>query len=328
MKIYSSATNVRASVAYVLCFSIMLFASSYEGTIGKYPVWIAFDSHLPDGNIKGTYFYSSTGLDIQLEGIKAGNVFSFTEYDKSGKATGKLQCAIAGNELSGTWINSSGKKKLEIKARETNPERMKDAQCEAQLDSHDQKMLNTEFPAEECTNPALSYNYKSKYIRSVQLVAEYTCGPYPSSQSRRKVYNALTGKDINFWEEIEPGKVAEAKAYLQSETQKKFKECRAAYPDSEWVEAFKGYPEKSGVSEEDLDENPKASLDKIFTVKNADQIMTEFYIDSEGANLGRCLLFEFAHVMQAMDFCAYVVFTKKELKKYLKSNSILLNIAK
>jgi hypothetical protein len=326
MNILLSATKLPAPIFFVLFFSVMVFANSYEGTIGKYPVWISFDAHLPDGNIKGAYFYSSTGIDIQLEGKKVGNTFSFTEYDKSRKLTGKFQCTIAGNELSGTWINSNGKKKLEIKAREANPERMKEAQCEAHVDSHDQEMLKAAFPKDECTNPSLSYDFKNKYIRSIQLIAEYTCGPYPSSESRRNVYNVLTGKDINFWNEIEPKKVAEAKAYLQSETQKKFKECRAAYPDSEWVNAFTSYPGNSGVSEEDLKENPKKALDKIFTVSKADEIMTEFYIDSEGAKLGRCFLFEFAHVIQAMDFCDYVVFSPNVLKKFLKGNSILLKI--
>jgi hypothetical protein len=309
---YHPATKkICALITSMLCLPIFISANVYEGSIDKYSIWITFDSQTPDGIINGTYFYCSTGRDIQLEGTKNGSVISFTESDKNGNVTGKFSLTIKGIELSGTWINGNGKKKFAVKACESTLEKMKDAQHEAQLDIQDKEMLNKEYPKEDDMTRSVIYEYKSKYIRSVRFFAEYTGGPYPSSQSIIKVYNSLTGQTINFWDEIEPAIIAEVKAYLQVETQKKFIEWRAGYPDSEWVNIFK-----------------TESLDKIFTIKNADTIMTEFIIDSEGVKLGRCFLFDFPHVIQAMDFCDYVLFSPEYLKKILKSNSILLTLVK
>lgn len=326
MKHCLSKTKFYISSILIFGFSVMLFAGAYEGTIGKYPIWISIDTDAPDGAIKGSYFYCKTGTDIRLEGTKIGDSLTLSEYDPKGKETGKFLCVIKGKDLSGTWSNK--KKNLPVKAQNNDPEKMKDVQLDAQLDLYDQQLLDAEFPKDECNRPDIAYYLRSRYVRSLQLWAENDCGAYPTSESDNKVYDVSTKKSIKFWNEIDPGMLNEAKAYLQVETQKKLKECRAGYPDSEWVEMFKSsyYAEKSGIYEEDLDNDPVNSLDRIFTLKNAVEIMTDFYIDPEGAHLGHLHLFEFPHVEQAMDFYGYVVFGPEQLKKFLKEDSILRKV--
>jgi hypothetical protein len=117
---YHPATKkICALITSMLCLPIFISANVYEGSIDKYSIWITFDSQTPDGIINGTYFYCSTGRDIQLEGTKNGSVISFTESDKNGNVTGKFSLTIKGIELSGTWINGNGKKKFAVKACES-----------------------------------------------------------------------------------------------------------------------------------------------------------------------------------------------------------------
>ncbi|MFP4241864.1 MAG: hypothetical protein ACLFTW_07825 [Chitinispirillaceae bacterium] len=312
------------AVIYVVIHSVPLFAGSYEGKIDKYPVWISIDETAPDGKVEGTYFYKKIGTDISLEGTKSGDTYQFTEYDPNGKATGKITCTIRGKVLSGTWTEISCKRKLEIRASMGDSAQMKDVRREAQLDRHDVEMLEKEFVKGECTELSLSYDYKSRHIRSLRMNSTYTCGPYPSTEITRKVYNAVTRESIDFWDEVNPEKLQEAKSYLQKETQRKFTEWRTALPDSEWVQIFRRYEYK--VSEEELESDPTAALDKIFTAGNAFEIMTGFYVTPEGAHLSCCGLVGFPHVIKAMDFCDSVVFGPEVVKKFVKDNSVLLGI--
>jgi hypothetical protein len=232
----------------------------------------------------------------------------------------------------GTWTSGNGKKKLKVMAKECASQALKDSQQEAQLNAYDQELLKSTYPVEEeddkeCVTREITYDFTNRYIRSLQLCANYSCGAYPSGQSVCKNYDAQTKKDIDFWQEIDPKRIEELKVFLTKETQKKLIECRTEYADSEWINIFSN-SSYSLVSESELETDPENALDKIFTVNDVVTMMNEFYITSEGVRLGRCGYFGFPHVIMAMDFCGYVDLSPKALDQYLKFDSILKKIGK
>ena len=309
-----------------------LFAASYQGSIGSYPIWIDIGISAQDGRIEGSYFYEKTGISIPLEGTQKGNSITLTEHDDQGKVTGQFICSINGNEMAGTWTRESGKKRLKVMAKECTSQALKDSQQEAQLNAYDLELLNSTYPVEEeddneCITSVITYDFKNRYIRSLHLDASYSCGAYPSGQSVCKTYETQTKKDIDFWQEIDPKRIEALKVFLTKETQKKLIECRTEYADSEWINIFSN-SSYSLVSEAELETDPEKALDKIFTVNDVVTMMNEFYITSEGVRLGRCGYFGFPHVIMAMDFCGYVDLSSKTLDQYLKFDSILKKISK
>ena len=102
------------------------WSSTYEGTIGPYPV--RFELMQADGNVTGYYFYAAQLKDIRLTGTIAGAgqirlqelgsdgkpaaeiSGDFPEKDPQGKLAGNLTCDI----MIGTWQKSDGSDRLPV----------------------------------------------------------------------------------------------------------------------------------------------------------------------------------------------------------------------
>jgi hypothetical protein len=149
-------------------------AGTYEGTIGISHVWMDIDIKGQDGKIQGSYFYLKSGAGIRLEGKKTGDSISLSEYDESGKASGRFQCVKKEKEIEGEWTSSDNQKKLAVILKESDPKKMKDIQRNTLLDEKDQEILESEFPEDQCNTPAIAYDYKDSYIRSFTISSRST----------------------------------------------------------------------------------------------------------------------------------------------------------
>lgn len=304
-------------------------ADTYEGTIGIYHVWMNLDTKTQNGKIRGSYFYQKDGINIRLVGAKTGDSISLSEYDESGNVTGKFVAIKKEKGIKGEWTSSDQKKKLAVNLKESDPKKMKDLQQNTLLDEKDQEMLDSEFPEDQCNSPAITYEYKDSYIRSITLSSRYTCGDYPRCVTMHKTYNAQTGARVSFWDEIDSSHIDIFRHWLQTETQKKFNDLRSNSSNSEWINVFKRYPPQSNNSGIDFEANPQKALDEIFTVRDASEIMDDFHIGADGkVHLGCCNYFGFGDDALYMDFCNDVIIGPEMLKKFVKKNSILMKLTK
>lgn len=109
--------NLRFLSILVLLFTLSLAANAddysgyYVGDLsGSYGIHmnLAFNN---DGTVKGTYFYTSTGLPLHLEGKYSETEIHLTETDKNGEETGYFEFELdpeAPNVLKGLWRSTPG----------------------------------------------------------------------------------------------------------------------------------------------------------------------------------------------------------------------------
>jgi hypothetical protein len=331
---FSPAPFNKLSKCFLSLFFIIFIlktphAATYEGTIGIYHVWMDIDIEAQNGEIQGSYFYQKDGINLRLNGKKTGDSISLSGYDQFGNVNGRFLGVRKEKGINGEWINQDSQNKLAVALKESDPKKMKELQQNTLLDEKDQEMLDSEFPEDQCNIPAITYNYKDKYIRSLTLSSKYTCGEYPRLVTMHKTYNAQTGEKIIFWDEIDSSRIDMFKSWLQKETQKKFNDLRSNFSEVEWINIFRQYPPQSSDPDVDFYGNPKESLIKVFTIRDASEIMDGFYIGSDGkVRLGCCNYFGFPDNALYMDFCDDVIISPAVLKSFVKKNSVLMKLAK
>jgi hypothetical protein len=82
----------------------------YEGNINN-NLKIHMSLYPSNNQIVGSYFYDKERKELQLKGKLDGNTITISEYDESGKNTGKFQGTMDANEkVEGTWTSTDGKK--------------------------------------------------------------------------------------------------------------------------------------------------------------------------------------------------------------------------
>lgn len=97
---------------------------TYTGSIGKYPIGASIYIDESPGNkvnFKGTYYYVSKGIKINLDGewywgASHGSSISLTERS-NGNITGYFSLLPEGEgyaQLTGTWNNPGGSKTLNV----------------------------------------------------------------------------------------------------------------------------------------------------------------------------------------------------------------------
>ena len=307
-----------------------LYATTYEGTMGIHHIGMDIDIKAQNGEIQGSYFYQKDGINIPLKGKKTGDSISLCEYDEFGNVKGRFLGVKKEKGITGEWTSiDTPPKKLAVALKESDPKKMKELRQNTLLDEKDQEMLDSEFPEDQCNVPAISYNYKDKYIRSLTLSSKYTCGEYPRLVTMHKTYNAQTGEKINFWDEIDSNRIDIFKSWLQKETQKRFNDLRSNFSETEWINAFRQNPPQTNDPDVDFYGNPKESLIKVFTIRDASEIMDNFYVGSDGrVHLGCCNYFGFPDNALYMDFCDDVIIGPAMLKSFVKKNSILMKLVK
>jgi hypothetical protein len=98
-----------------------LHAQIYKGTIGKFPIWLNLEYTDANGEIYGTYFYQSQGLDIPFLGTMKGNQLTFRAGSRflEDKDLELFKLLKKGKNLSGEWLYKG--KKLKVLLTVTDP---------------------------------------------------------------------------------------------------------------------------------------------------------------------------------------------------------------
>jgi len=94
-----------------------IWKGTWQGTIGKIPVTMNFDSmNIEDNKVPvGKYYYRSGLIDLILKRDKT-NPNQWQELDIQGNVTGILTLTCKDNTFSGEWKSPNGKQKLPINA--------------------------------------------------------------------------------------------------------------------------------------------------------------------------------------------------------------------
>ncbi len=104
-------------ILFTCCFSF-LQAQTYEGKIGKYPIFLELEKRNNDDYIRAFYFYKNQLDNIPLDGTCNGSEITlFQEYSKEEAEKELFSLILNGNTLNGTWQN--GDKKLQVELFQT-----------------------------------------------------------------------------------------------------------------------------------------------------------------------------------------------------------------
>lgn len=105
-------------ILFTCCFSF-LQAQTYEGKIGKYPIFLELDKDYRDGRVTAFYFYKNQLDNIPLDGTNSDSEITlFQQYSKEEEKKELFSLTLNGNTLNGTWQN--GDKTLQVELIQTN----------------------------------------------------------------------------------------------------------------------------------------------------------------------------------------------------------------
>lgn len=309
-----------------------LFAESFEGVIGTFPVWV--DLKLPEktGPVSGSYFYKKAGISIRLQGERDSLGLALKEFDRKGNVAGVFECWMAGDSLGGLW---SGKRKpvqYRVALSRTDPNYKKNAGYKyGELMTANETTLEEEIKScsgEGFTSePETFVLYDRKNILSVGI-GWSSMGAYPDEGVDYHLFDLRTKREISIWSEFDaPGK---RKLYqvLVPRVEEFLKRMRTAYPDSEWMEAL------PGGGPEGVARDTARVLDTFFslrdTAESVDGRLTVCYLTADSVFLDTPGhgYFGFPHVIQAMDASLGIAFSFAEFDGFLKPSSVLKNLAK
>jgi hypothetical protein len=327
---------------FILLISVSAFTQSYEGTIGKYPVW--FDLIVPDTNgaVKGSYFYKKHKKGMNLQGSKNGQNLQLTETDVKKAITGYFDCKYFGDSIKGTWSKKQGKApSLNIVAYKTNPRAREYFKTDAledlplsdgrtfrdELERFSKEMNEHAETSEEKLVPEISCCQTGNFL-TLDITWQWSSGPYPDGGTwGRYLYDLKAKREIDFYDQIAPEKRESFSNGLCTEFQKQLNAYRKRYPDSEWIQPLTGWLNGQ-------DDGPRRvvtthTVDSIFSTiscRNTGQVSG---IDNSGVELLLCEhYFYFPHVIQGMDFLCTVKIPFTELDSCLKLDSPLRELNK
>ena len=325
-------------------------AQSYEGYIiidasvpnisNQFPVWVDLVIPVSNGVVTGTYFYKRNGGSIALTGTKTGKNINLTEKDNRQKVTGVFNCTDFGDSIIGYWKGKKDGKSLSVRLFKTDPTYKKFAKTpkKDELFLHGGSTLESEFQDISQPNvdeiihakmPEVMYNFAQKNVISIWFSWEYV--GYPGGETRYYTFDLTSHKEIVLWNEIDSDQEAAFDKYLCQKVQHELTQWKNRYPDSEWVKKLEGY---------NTDDNEwsfkKKPFNEWFIVSDlmhypfqpTSERGTIFYIENNNLHFVINGYFGFPRSILAVDLYCDITIPPQELANYLKSTSILRNLAK
>lgn len=95
------------------------FQKTFTGTINK-KLAVVFQIESKGGELSGSYFYASKGIDIKLTGTITGNRLEMYELDYLNNKTAKISGELNGSNFNGRWQSLSSDKSLPVSLKESN----------------------------------------------------------------------------------------------------------------------------------------------------------------------------------------------------------------
>lgn len=189
------------------------------------------------GRVSGRYFYFDAatlapGADIAIQGRIARDGTVQLEEKVDGRVTGRWRGSASGSELSGTWTDPSGRKKLRFVLERLPDGEGQEIQVTPQVAYRGRRVVGTNlqlpfltrhprpdvmkkvndrisasFQGQRC-DPTMSpddfgvtwkVGYASADLWSVEVSEEWFCrAAYPSTEPRSFTYDLRTGKEVAF----------------------------------------------------------------------------------------------------------------------------------
>lgn len=100
--------------------TIASFVKTYEGLIdNQYRIVLKITSD--EGDITGTYFYTSQGGNLKLQGeLSAKNEIVMNEFNDDGNQVGLFKGTLSGGKIEGTWSKPDGSKEMSFSLIESS----------------------------------------------------------------------------------------------------------------------------------------------------------------------------------------------------------------
>jgi hypothetical protein len=290
---------------------------SFQGALDNHPIWLDLQLPKADGPITGAYFYPKHGTPIQLSGKKAGDSLIMKE-SIGNKVTGVFRLVLkpmseespkypfarfGKMEIYGNWNKPGKRSTLPVSGYQTDPGYKAcvminpDSLTTAQSESFGREM--DEHTKGEKANPQLEYAPISREYEisgcgrgffSVHISWVYTSSQHElwrESGSARHVFDLATRQEVVLGSEI----------------------------DSSKAKAFSEYMGK--ILNPTLAEKiPGQTLDSVgfdFYLEDKKILVGAIFTDSDGEG-----------VVSAVEIFDTIPF--QELRKYLRSNSVLQNV--
>jgi hypothetical protein len=325
------AQKVLLAILLNSCFfwiqsSSLVFGETYEGFIGKYPVWVIIERSQQDSSrFTGTCIYKKTGASLRLEGTQEGHVVTLTEYDSSDIPTGTFTCTQKDSRISGNWISTNRKNKFNVGLQIADPQVLNDMLKEMALTKFEDGLLREIQPDKNCVSGFIKHTFKNDFLRSLSLIIENNCEDNHSSMTEYKTYDIETGAIIDIWNEIDPKQMKQLLTHLTKVSQEQLTAHREAFPDSLWIKTFSRNLHDSLLLKA-LSANSQKSLVSLFTLGDAGSFLKHFYITDDGVHFIGNRYFGFEKMTQYMDFTIDVVLTQDNMSSLLKKDSVVRKI--
>ena len=125
--------------------SVYSQAQTYEGKIGKYPIFLELDMDYDDNRVTAFYFYKSQLKNINLEGTYDNSEITlFEKFSIKEEKKELFLLSIKNNKIVGTWQNKGKELNVKLRPTTTNFEEFKLLKLEFIRDSiatYDKKEL-------------------------------------------------------------------------------------------------------------------------------------------------------------------------------------------
>jgi hypothetical protein len=311
---------IKLSITFYLLFvSIFCSAQSFEGYIDqKYPVWVDLNFSSNDNNISGTYFYKKMGGDIKVQGTYNGQKIIINEKNKEGAITGTFKLNNYNDSIIGTWKKNGSNKLLDVKLFKTNP----DFKQFAIIPKNDKLILNDGTTLHYTLNnaksetdkkgPKLEILYAEKNILSTSFNQEIMYNYRNIGGLVFNTFNLVSKKEIKLTNEIAPEKFQMFKTKLLEMIKQQLMEHRKSISEEEWMSAYG---------------NDKDALEAAFNKIEIDNnIIDIYYIKNNHIIIYMQRFLGLPTYAMALDLDIELDISPSEIKKYLKSNSILNNL--
>lgn len=316
----------------LLCVLVRMPAQAefFQGSIGRYPIWMNLSIPQADDSVRGEYFYAKQGEPIPLRGMRARDSAHLEERDVGMELTGELHFAIRRQSLRGIWRREAGGKALVFAVKPVSAKAYHRAAIDARnrrLDREDSSRISRDREGSDTSHDSenncekadqVSYHFKNDHIRSIQVFHDMSvCGGYPNGESEFITYNAGTGEGISFWEEVDSASRGTLQSIVKARMQKLLTEHRRRQSDSLWMEVL----QDASLDSSARNAQGEPILDRVFS---ADHPFTEyFYVSENGIELVWRSDHGFPHVMQALEFHDGFTLTFADLDRFLKTRSAL-----
>jgi len=314
-----------------------LLAATYEGTVGKQPVWM--DLSLPDseGTIRGSCLYMATGRSLVVEGGRNGKTIRLRASDSTKAEVGIFRLSRDGDRLFGRWNRTRHRSTTPVALRPSDPRRLQAFRDSVLLDAYDQSLMERSFSAyldDTCYATEHHVELSRGRLRTVSMHYETTgcfSTGYGSEETIVSTYDIETKEEIDVLAEIDSSRRHAFDSLLRSQAQEILSECRSGFPDSEWIAILSGWPlphdDPKGLP---IDPSTADGLDAVFTLGDSPLPPTGLSLLSEGLEItfgcGVGDYFGFPHAWHAMDVCGKSTLPYQAFDSFLKPTSKLRSL--